>query len=179
MSRQTHFFATKADLLPRLALIESQRSLKYVRLATYYSSRIPTYETLLNYQKLGTNTTGDHHSDDLFFVMDKATEVRFEKTRLFLGISAHVINQVTTPETITFQPGGLFKNRYLICGHIGTASDSDISIDLYKHFSTALTNGFEKVGSYYVGENAMELLHTGMRLITMGIDEPTAYDLHL
>lgn len=179
MSKQIHIFATKADLIPVLKLTESQRKIKYVRYDIYKSPDIPIYESLLNYKNIGINTTGDHNSGEIFLIMDKDNTVKFEKTNNILGVTKYSVNQTVNPDSVTFQPGGLFKNRFLICGHIGTSSDSVISSELLKQFSKIIKKGFKRVRSYYVGENAIELLKSGLRLITMGIDEPTEYDLQL
>ena len=179
MSRQIHIFATKADLIPNLTLMESRKRVKYVRKDFYYSSNIPIYESLLEYRKLGINTTGDHNSDDTFFVLDRDVVPYFEKTSLFLVFSRYSMNQLTNPGSIVFRPGGIYRDKYLICGHIGTISNSEISMSLFKDFSRTITSGFEKVNSYRVGKNALDLLRNGMRLITMGVDEPEEYDLSM
>jgi hypothetical protein len=48
---------------------------------------------------------------------------------------------------------------------------------LYREFTRAVTKGFKKTGNYYVGPEALRLLDSGIRLITMGTDEPVEYDL--
>ena len=179
MTKQIHIFATRDDILPNIKSIESHRSLKYVRYEIYKKKNVPIYESLTEYKSLGANKTGDHNSGDCFIVVDRETDIHFQTKRILFVRTKTIINQLTNPDSIVFQPGGIYKNKYLICGHIGTASDSARSFDLYKYFSKAIRKNFAKIESYYVGENALLLLKNGIRLITMGIDEPIEYDLKI
>lgn len=175
MSKQTHIFATRSDLELGLRLIESQRSLKYVVLQLYKSPEYQTYPSLLEVDRLGINTTGQHTTGVHCLIVDVATEVEIRAVPQRKGGVHYFVDM--HPTSIVFWPGGLYENRCLIAGHIGTASDHPESIKLYREFTRATTKGFKKVRNYYVGPQALRFLDQGMRLITMGIDEPVEYDL--
>ncbi|NLD46606.1 MAG: hypothetical protein GX660_05330 [Clostridiaceae bacterium] len=179
MSKQIHIFATKSDLIPGIKLVESQREIRYVLYEDFSSSCVPYIDSLLNYEKLGINHTGSHTTGDMFFVLDKKNTLNVEKASGFFGLAKYSFNQLNNPDSIVFQPGGLYKNKHLICGHIGTASDSRESLDLYRQFSKTIIKGFVKVKSYYVGEEAYKMLEGGERLITIGVNSPREYDLEL
>lgn len=175
MSKQTHIFATRVDLEPGLKLIEFQRSLRYVVLQLYKSSEYQVYRSLLEVDQLGINTTGDHTRADHYLVVGATVEVKMRAVPQRKGGVHYFVN--IDPTSITFWPGGLYEKRCLISGDIGTASDDPDSIKLYREFTRAVTKGFKKVGNYYVGPEALRFLDQGVRLITMGIDEPVEYDL--
>lgn len=177
--KQILFFATKADLIPVINLIESQRAIKYVNYENSGSSCISYLDSLLSYKELGINKTGAYVTGDMFFVLDKYKTLNLEKSSGFFGKARYSFNQLNNPDTIIFQPGGLYKGKYLICGGIGTSSDSKKSLELFEQFSKVIKRGFRKIKSYYVGDEAYKMLLEGYRLITMGVDSPPEYDLKL
>ena len=88
------------------------------------------------------------------------------------------VSQKLNSDSIVFSPGGVYNNEpVVICGHIGTISASAVAQDLYKTFVKALTAGFEKIGNYRVGPEAIRLMDRGYRMVTIGIGSPAAYDL--
>ena len=187
---QTHIFATRTDLVTGLRVIESQKRLKYVALYRYSSRSKGTpivvphkspefeeYDSLLSVPSLGVNVTGDHNSGDHYLIVTAETQVRIESVLQREGGVHYFVNQLLNPISITFLPGGLYQSGYMICGHIGTISEHPESIEMYKAFSRALTKGFKKVGNYKVGPEALRLMDQGIRMITIGIDEPPKYDL--
>jgi len=190
MSKQVHIFATRSDLEPNLRSIDTARRLKYVELRQYStnsdgapfvvphkSPQFEEHDSLLNVPSLGTNATGDHITGQDYLIVDKDTEIRFESVLQRKGGIHYFVTQLLNPISITFSPGGLYQDRYLICGHIATISEHPKSIELYKAFRKSLTKSFKKIGSYNVGPEALHLMDQGVRMITMGVDEPPEYDL--
>ena len=177
MDKQIHIFATKDDLARLLGLMEPQLGVKYYHCASGMGRKVRVYDSLLEYKDLGIAKAKDHISGEYFLVMKHDARPVIRKMACFFPIPGYAMDQVSNPHSIIVRTGGLYKKKYLICGHIGTASDSKISSELYKAFATPVRSLFTKVRSYHVGGQAMQLLSSGMRLITMGIDEPTEYDL--
>lgn len=190
MSKQTHIFATRSDLEPGIRFVESQRQLKYVALCLYSvgnrgtwivvpheSPQFETYDSLLAVDHLGVNLTGQQITGDDYLIADSPTEIKIEAVKQRKGGVHYFVDQLQNPASICFRPGGLYENECLISGNIGTASEHPESINLYRQFTRAIAKGFKKIGNYYVGPAALRLLDEGMRLVTMGIDEPTGYDL--
>lgn len=48
------------------------------------------------------------------------------------------MDQAENPDSIVFWPGGFYNKENLICGHIGTISDTDGSKKIFKCFEKAL-----------------------------------------
>jgi hypothetical protein len=183
-SKQIHIFATRSDLEQGLRVFEAEVGVKYVRCDLYYGPTFEQYFSLLDWEGLGSNNTGDHITGPCFLALKRDVQVNAEAVPQNATPSAAVgkvrydVNQKLNPDSVSFLPGGIFNDqRVLVCGHIGTASGSPISLSLYKTFVKAITKGFEKVGAYRVGRKAASLMHEGYRMVTIGINSPRKYDL--
>jgi hypothetical protein len=220
--KQIHIFATRSDLVPGLAKVESELGIQYARCGRYPGSKIEQYASLIEWEGLGRNTTGDHMSGPQFLVMPRSQKISLEpapssssghagsqnaivvdavgqpsrsvlsldKALILLeygktpenpalspGISC-LLSQKLNPDSIVFSPGGVYKDQpAIIAGHIGTISQSSNALSLYKSFVKAVTKGFEKIGSYYVGPEAARLMAQGHRMVTIGLSSPGLYDL--
>jgi len=192
MSRQEHIFATRTDLEPGLRLVESQYRLKYTARFSYTlgangrmiivphkSPEFETYDSLLKAERLGLNFTGEHHTGDDYLILEGASEVRIRSAIQRKGGIHYFVDQEFNPKSICFSPGGIYEEHYLVCGHIGTASEHPESITLYKAFTKAVTKGFKKIGNYKVGPEALRLMYQGIRMITISVRSPLEYDLRI
>jgi len=228
MSKQTHIFATRSDLQPGLKELESKMEMKYARCDLYYGPVYDQYLSLLTWEGLGKNKTGEHITGTRFLVTPRDCKINLEPLpqsgaqRLIapdeaghsrarvIGDNGEIPNQPISldkyltslegepetqdrepqtqirydvsqklnPDSITFLPGGIYKEeKILVCGHIGTVSNSAVSCSLYKAFVMTVTKGFRKIGSYRVGPEASRLMDHGYRMVTIGITSPPAYDL--
>ncbi len=228
MPKQTHIFATRSDLEPGLRKIEGDMAIRYARCGMYDSPVVEQYSSLLAWEGLGKNSTGDHISGPNFLVVPRECNISVEQVfqtpigrpshdrlatqralviqgtgqisphlvslgdyldeleRTEIGESETVskrdvrfsVSQKLNPESITFLPGGAYKGEgVLVCGHIGSISQSPISLSLYRSFVKAVTKGFKKIGSYFVGPEAGRLMDRGSRMVTISIGSPIAYDL--
>jgi hypothetical protein len=175
--RERHLFATRGDLEPGAQRIEAARRLQYVRTGMSASSSFETYRSLLDIPTLGTNETGSHVTGDCFLVLREGARVAVERVPQRNGGVMYAVDQGSNPGSIAFWPGGLYKDESLVCGHIGTVSESSESVELYDAFTRALLKGFTKVKSYQVGPEALRLLDEGRRLVTIGVRSPAEYDL--
>lgn len=156
------------------------------------------YASLEEWDELGSNTTGNHLSGYSLLVVPKNSKIQVSRIPQHAGIVRSALDQLTSgaldrlvsaevryaldqrrnPDTVSFLPGGVYnEQQILVCGHIGTASESPISIDLYKAFAGAVTKGFERIGAYRVGPEAIRLMDEGYRMVTIGIGSPREYDL--
>jgi hypothetical protein len=182
-SKQVHIFATRSDLEPGLRVFESKSAVKYVRRDLYHGPTFEQYVTLLDWAGLGKNNTGEHMTGPCFLVLKRDVPVNVETVPQHATPAAvekvrYDVSQKLNPNSVSFLPGGIFDDhKVLICGHIGTASESSISLSLYKTFVNAITKGFQKVGAYQVGREAANLMDQGYRMVTIGINSPREYDL--
>jgi hypothetical protein len=221
-SKQIHIFATKHDLVPGLAKVESELGIQYARCGRYLGSKIEQYASLIEWEGLGRNATGDHMSGPQFLVMPRSHKISLQpalssgsghaghsnaivvdavgqpsgsvlslsKALTFLEAGttpenpalqpgvACFLSQKLNPGSIVFAPGGVHNDQpAIIAGHIGTISQSGNALILYKGFVKRVTRGFAKIGSYYVGPEAVRLMSQGHRMVTMSLSSPTLYDL--
>jgi hypothetical protein len=178
-SRQIHIFATREDLLPGLGQAEADLEIAYCRCDELrYDSNFEHFASLLDWKELGQNTTGDHVRSYQLLVAPRKTKFRVERIPQRGGGVRYDVSQLRNPDTVSFLPGGIYQNhRALVCGHIGTASESQVSIALYLAFARAVTKGFEKIRAYRVGPEAARLMDQGYRMVTIGLGSPQEYDL--
>jgi len=52
------------------------------------------------------------------------------------------VDQLMNPDSIVFLPGGAWDGNVVIQGHVGTASDSQLSQALMKRFQVAIKKSF-------------------------------------
>jgi hypothetical protein len=174
-----HFFATKEDLVPGIQRIELKRTLKYVLAGKSETRECVTYDSLLDFELLGTNLSGSHVIGPHFLVMDRNEEPSVEEVLQQNGGVLYFLNQMQNATSIAFWPGGLYEERNLICGHINTASANKESLDLFRDFSRTVTKGFQRIGSYFVGPKALVLMSQGVRMVTISVKSPSEYDLRV
>jgi hypothetical protein len=156
-----------------------KRALKYL-LAGKSEIREPvTYDSLLDFPDLGTNFSGSHVIGPHFLVMDQSVEPVVETVPQQDGAVLYFLNQRQNATSIAFWPGGLYEEKNLVCGHINTASVAEDSLDLFRDFSRTVTKDFKKIGSYFVGPNALKLMSQGVRMVTISTKSPPEYDLRI
>jgi hypothetical protein len=177
--KNIHFFALKEDLLTVLALVEGKGSLKYALPGNFLKDEvkngISVFNTGAEIPNLGkARADSSTHCDD-FLVYEPETQINL---RAFQGNDGEriCVDQLTNPDSVVFLPGGIWNEDVVIQGHVGTASDSQISQALMKRFQAAIKKSFTKVKAFYVGPRALEFLECGKRL-TDSARSPREYDL--
>jgi hypothetical protein len=88
----------------------------------------------------------------------------------------YAVDQLANPRSVALMPGGLYPPDIRLYGRVGTASDAEFSVRLYRTFASAICGLFLRVGAYYVGRQAEEFWRGGQRL-TIGANSPLEYDL--
>ena len=112
----------------------------------------------------------------LYLVADKRQTIISHARPQSAGGIRYEVSQLGNPQTITFQPGGMFGDEALLYGRVATVSEAPASIELYRLFSTAIRKAFSKVKRDYVGSNAKALWESGIRL-TQAVQSPREFDL--
>lgn len=161
----TAFFATKDDLLQLIGCLTGVRPLQFVVGGLFDSSTIQSMLVLSNPDPTINYLVADR---------DLVIQVRVVSQRN--GNQKFAIDQFMNPKTIALRAGGLIEDHCLIAGQVGTTNDDQISLGLYKWFSTEMRKRFSKIKSYYVGAEALRLLDSGVRL-THNPKAPPLYDL--
>jgi hypothetical protein len=86
-SKQTHLFATRQDLVPGLNKIEADTGMRYARCGTYAGTIFEQYSSLLKWDGLGKNTTGDHMNGPQFLVVPTSQKITLEPVLQTRGFS--------------------------------------------------------------------------------------------
>ncbi|MGO9444236.1 MAG: hypothetical protein ACLPXB_05580 [Thiobacillaceae bacterium] len=89
----------------------------------------------------------------------------------------YAVDQLVNPQTVVLDGGGMLDAERLIAGYVGTATNDDLATDIYALFAKVIRRKYEKIKSYYVGPEAVQLLDDGVRLTINGKVADTTYDL--
>ncbi len=177
MSKQIHFFMTKEDLLMLSDEIENKLDIVFYDNDNITSFNGRCFNRLRELPNLGINKCGSHHVES-FLVLPKNKEVVIEEVPQKNGKVHYFIHQGNNKDSIVFWPSGLYDNSYLICGDVGTISDTATSKMLYNCFCRAIKKICkERSGGIWYSENVKNMQN--VRLITININEMPIYDLKL
>lgn len=172
------FFATKDDLCKTLQEIQQTVNIKYIESEIYNSPNdVIEYKSISELSGFGTNTSGDHVTGN-FLVMFVDDKVIIEKVAQREGGYKYFVDQGSNVDSIALWPGGLYRDNFLIAGEIATISNSEKSKHLFKVFSKVMKKNFQKISKtrYYVSPGVNEVKNK-VRLITVSVKQPVAYDL--
>lgn len=80
----------------------------------------------------------------------------------------NIKNQSHTPYSILISPGGLAADGYLFTGWIGTHLLNSCSIEMFRYFSRTLKKGLTRLGNYWFGPEALQMVTAGVKFIPAG-----------
>jgi len=86
------------------------------------------------------------------------------------------VDQLVNPDTVVLNPGGVWRGDILLYGRVATVSGSAESQRLMRRFRAAIRSGFRQVRAFWVGPEALRMLHSGKRL-TIAEQSPRGFDL--
>ncbi len=172
-------FALRQDLLRLLEMVESNGSLKYMRMGNFAQNEVDlsvgAFESGSAIPSLGKASADSSAACESYLVCESITPINLRELQGSDGPRI-CIDQLANMDSVEFKPGGQWNDDVVIHGRIATASETHISQDLMKRFQAAVKKTFSKVRAYYVGRQALELLESGKRL-TMSVHSPREYDL--
>lgn len=175
MSRNLYFFMSKDDLINMSKMAEKQIDIVYILHKAHYQTDVKGFETIKDLPDLGINLSGDHQSE-LYLVIERNRNISWRKVKQQDGQYRYFVDQKENPDSIAFWPGGFYNKESLLCGHIGTISDTAGSKKIFKCFEKSIKKiCTEKHGRYYYSENVKNMKN--VRLITMHVNEPSQYDI--
>lgn len=179
-TKRVNFFCCKDDLLLIIQNIEKSVNLKYAAGGMYLSiNDVKLYTTLLDYEDLGTHTSGEHQNG-YFLVVEATSGITLEGCHLVDGNTRYTINQLKNPDSIVFHPGGLYKDKFLVHGQVSTIGTGSKAQTLMKIFQKEIKRQCPKRGGvFYYSEGVEHLYNNGVRLITISVKSPTEYDLKI
>ena len=176
MGKTLYFFATKEDLHKIIQKVEQTIPLKYVMNHLYESEKFRIYHSFEEYEDFGINRSGDQ--SDLFFIFERNCRIVLKQVPQFEGGIKYSLGQDSNKDSITFWPGGLYQDQFLIMSHIGTISNSPQSLKIFDIFKKAIKKQCYKhqKGSSVWYSEAVEAVSNKYRFITININSPKEYD---
>lgn len=164
----TQFFALREDLLPIFAEVESRGPLRYARFGRYSEPRFSVYSSGAEIPNLSVATSGNGGATYLVYEPPTSLTLRkiIEKDRYQKPMGeSYDLDQLHNPDTVAFDPGGLWRGEILLYGSVGTVPWSNESVKkLRARFQYIIRKRFKRVASYYVAAAALEMLRAGKRL---------------
>lgn len=178
MAKRLLFFLTKSDLMEILQDVEKEISLQYIKCGSYSSDVLEEYDSLLEYEQLGINKSGNH-LEERFLVLEKSTRLVTRAVKLADDSIRCFVDQKENPDSIILRPGGIFEEGYLICGEISTISSGEASNRIFKVFQKYIKRRCKTtVGRFHVSEESKKMYGT-RRFITISVKQSMEYDLKL
>lgn len=175
-SKQLHFYATYNDIEKVLQQLEAQQSVIYVLAGLFDYDCPKSFGTYRAINSLSVSPDGDLNRMPGYLIANQLHKILVRKVPQKDGRQRFAIDQYLNPETLYFQSGGLFANKIIVPGKIGTIHRTTDSKKLYDLFSKIMSEHFCKIRSYYVGPEAHGLWESGMRL---GLSLNASRDLDL
>jgi len=173
--KKPNIFLCGEDIRPIVELIERDFDLNYFVARSPDSEAIPKLDSLLDTK--GVVNYGDWNLNNDYLIIEKGKPLNIRSVEQRKGGVRYFVDQKENPDSIIFKPSGIFKEKILVGGFVGTISDTEFSLKLYKAFSMLIKKNFKKrIGNFYVGEKALMNLHQGWRLVTDD-KSPIEYDL--
>ena len=167
---RTVFFATRADMEPGLRAIEAMKELRYARCRAGNSldgPHLPVYRSLLDVTDFGIAVSEDKFDNFQYLIVEPDTPLNIEAkiygTALPVGgDTRYNIDISLDPMRLAFEPGGIYKERFLYRADIGTIDLTPETAALYRLFSRTLTADFTKIGEELYGPQALALGAAGI-----------------
>jgi hypothetical protein len=176
--KRIYFFATKQDLELIIRLIESQKSILYVKGGLFDSPKVVMYESFLEFEDFGINKIGKATNGDMmFFIMPKNSEIVVRTVPQENGGTKYGIDAWKNIGAVNFIPSGFYDENTLIAGQFTYSHDDQNGLDLFNFIKKTIQKNSKQVGYARVCPDAMEFMKNGGRMVTMGIDSPSGYDL--
>jgi hypothetical protein len=173
---QLHFYATKDDLLPLVAIVERKVALDYVLTGNFLTDAVVQYGSIQDIPNLGHATRESASGNAQFLVVMKGHRVNVRTLPGINGKTRYLIDQLANQSSLMFQPGGFWGDDILLHGRVGTVHTDGISKELMKRFSGAIRKSFCRIKAFWVGPEAERLLDAGMRL-TIAEQSPPEFNL--
>lgn len=172
-----HFFALPDDIRRVMDEVESRRALKYTLTGQHTSPDVACFLSATAIPTLGAPATSDSAvSCPSYLVTDRDKPVVPRAIRRLDGAPCWAIDQLENPDSTVFWHGGLYEGAVLLHGRVATVSTSPVARSLQRAIATVIRRRFRRIGAYFVGERAEELLDSGVRL-TSSLHTPREYDL--
>jgi hypothetical protein len=175
--KNLYFFATPDDIAKALGRVERKAALQYVEVGTKSTPERRVFPCAEDIPHLGTATheTGSLSAGYLVSLQGTSLVPRASTTKL--GERRWNLFNGDNPGSVSLTPAGVWKDMVL-AGNVGTVHDDPDARRLVGWFHAALkAEGFAKASRFWVGKEALTMLHSGHRLSTTAEQSPPEFDL--
>lgn len=178
MAQKKHmiFYATAGDLGSVLSPIEAEKPLQYTLTGLFETNQPQTYESCANIPEFGRASHPTAAANRSFLVSHQGTNLLVREVPQKAGGVLFGVDQANNEDTIVLRPAGRYGNNIILCGMMGTVSQSITSKILYDFVGKQLRKNFKKQREFFVGREAFDLWNDGVRL-TIGASSPAEFDL--
>lgn len=174
--KQILFYATAGDLGSVLSPLESERPLQYTLTGLFETDKPRTYESYSNIPDFGRASHPTAAANQSFLLSYQGTDVRVREVPQKAGGVLFSVDQANNQDTIVLRPAGRYGNNAILCGMMGTVSQTITSRKLYDLVGKHFRKNFKKEREFLVGREAFDLWNAGARL-TIGASSPAEFDL--
>lgn len=164
MSHSLEFYATREDVLSLFEAVETKRPLQYVLAGVLDAPRLTQFGAAREIEGLGIATHGDQNLEPTYLVVEPGVQVALREVPQRWGGVRYFVDQLRNPKSVAISVGGQYGNDVVIAGQIGTCTDDEDSLALFKVLAAELRRQFQRTKSYYVGPHAAKGLNAGARL---------------
>jgi hypothetical protein len=173
-----YFFATAEDLRPGLARLDAAPGLRYVRCGLSKADHPEEFERGDALPSLGVATSGHVTGNPQFLVLLRSAAVEVRPVHFRSGGTEYAVDQLANPDSVVLQPGGRLADGPFVAGSVASICATKDARTLLKTVSTAITRGFTRVQSFWLGPEALKLFRGGaIRFVTSSISASRNYDL--
>lgn len=179
-SKRFFFFATPEDLREPIQRVQASRSLHYAEAGNFESPEITLSNSLLDIADLGSAQKNQTLLCSRYIALPADVTLLVRRLGEVTGKTRYLVDQLINPTSLVIRPGGVFGDRFVLCGEIGTCSDDEASVELFRLFKHSFVKSFKPFESfrvYLVGPGALSRYNAGARLVTMGAEDDPSYDL--
>jgi hypothetical protein len=171
------FFATAGDLRPGLHVAQEKIPAEFVLHEMRDDPDMTVYQSLPDAPDFGRSAKGDAAGSPQYFLFRRGHVPEPRAVAQRRGGTKYVIDP--SPDCVIMRCGGLHEpTGALVAGELQQPlMTSACAVEMFDLYSSELFRGFEKVGRYWLGPEALRGFRSGQRLVTIGVRSPREYDL--
>jgi len=173
---EIHFFMTRDDLAPVLRDFEASVSVCYFKRGRFTTDLGEEYRTGLEIPNLGRADSDSSTTCSGYLVLEATRQAAVRSVDTHEGVR-YFFDQLANPDSIVIVPGGVWKERFLLRGSVGSGHRTPDSDRLLRFFTKALSAHTQKIKQSFVGPQAAAFLDSGARRLSISEASPSEYDL--
>jgi len=152
--------------------------IKYIRTGLFKSNSPEVIESKEKLPSLGIAEKESAINCTSFLVMKRETKILIRSVNQIDGTTRYAIDQKENPESVQFQPGGLYSPEVFLHGRIATIWSTAGSTSIYRILQQDIKMRYTKAKAYFVSKACIQLYQKGVRL-TDAAQSPREGDLEI